>query len=143
MNTSPNNLQLADQCAMQTIMRPGESTVAVAIVRLLQSCRLDLSTEKHLQSGVEQALTKVSICFEREKRLSDRDIPDFFVKGGVVIECKMRNKARKIDVYKQLCRYAGHPEVTAIVLASNISMGLPPEINGKPVYAASLSRGWL
>lgn len=128
---------------MQTTTDSNHPVTAVDIVRLLQRCRLDLSTEKHLQAGVEQALTTAGIRFEREKRLSDRDIPDFFIEGGVTIECKMRHKARKKDVYKQLCRYAEHQEVTALVLASNISMGLPAEINGKALYAASLSRGWI
>jgi len=128
---------------MQTTTLSTPSATAVDIVRLLQRCRLDLSTEKHLQGGVAQALTDAGIPFEREKRLSEHDIPDFVVEGGVAIECKMRHKARKLDVYKQLCRYAEHEEVTALVLASNISMGLPAEINGKPLYAASLSRGWM
>lgn len=125
------------------IQQQVESATAVGIVRLLQRHRFDLSTEKHLQAGVEQALTAAGVAFEREKRLSDRDIPDFLVAGGVVVECKMKNKARKIDVFKQIERYAAHSAVSAIILASNISMGLPPEINGKPVYAASLSRGWI
>lgn len=116
---------------------------AIDIVRLLERHQFDLSTEKHLQSGVEEALSTAGFAFEREKRLSDRDIPDFLVVGGVVVECKMRNKARKIDVFKQIERYASHVDVSAIVLASNMVMGLPPEINGKPVYAASLSRGWI
>lgn len=120
-----------------------DNVTAIDIVRFLQRCRLDLSTEKHLQAGIEQALQATGIPFEREKRLSDRDIPDFFVKGGIVVECKMRNKARKIDIFKQITRYAEYLEVTAIILASNVSMGLPSEINGKPVYAASLSRGWM
>ncbi|KND57250.1 hypothetical protein BVER_00553c [Candidatus Burkholderia verschuerenii] len=123
--------------------RPVESSIAVDIVRLLQRHRFDLSTEKRLQSGVEQALTEAGFEFEREKRLSDQDIPDFLVAGGIAVECKMRNKARKIDIYKQIERYASHAAITAIVLASNVSMGLPEEINGKAIYAASLSRGWI
>ncbi len=119
------------------------SSSAIEIVRLLQRCRLDLSSEKHLQEGVEQAFAANGTVFEREKRLSAKDIPDFLVSGGVVVECKMRNKARKIAVYQQLCRYAAHQEVTAIVLATNASMALPPDIDGKPVYIASLSAGWL
>lgn len=115
----------------------------IEIVRLLQRCRLDLSSEKHLQEGIEHALTDSGIAFEREKRLSQKDIPDFLVEGGIVIECKMRKKARKIAIFQQLSRYAEHHEVSAIILAANLSMGLPPEINGKPVYAASLSAGWL
>jgi hypothetical protein len=120
-----------------------DNVTAVDIVRFLQRCRLDLSTEKHLQADIERALQATTLPFEREKRLSGSDIPDFLVKGGIVIECKMRNKARKIDIFRQLSRYAAYPEVTAIVLASNVSMGLPQEIDGKPVYAASLSKGWM
>lgn len=120
-----------------------DNVSAIDIVRFLQCCRLDLSTEKHLQHDIEQALQISCLSFEREKRLSERDIPDFFVKGGIVIECKMRNKSRKIDIYKQISRYASYYEVKSIVLASNVSMGLPSEINGKPIYAASLSRGWM
>ena len=118
-------------------------STAAAVVRLLERYQLDLSTEKHLQAGVEAAFIESGQVFEREKRLSARDIPDFLVEGGIVVECKLRGKSRKIDVYQQLLRYATHPDVSAIVLASNSVMGLPAEINGKPVYAASLSRGWI
>ncbi|ODP35094.1 hypothetical protein [Pandoraea sp. ISTKB] len=120
-----------------------EPEPAIALVRLLQQHRFDLSTEKHLQAEIEDVLLKAGITFEREKRLSAGDIPDFLVAGGVVVECKIRDKSRKIEVFKQLQRYAQHPSVSAIVLASNMAMGLPPDINGKPVYAASLSRGWI
>lgn len=123
---------------------PSESpeAIAIAVVRLLQRHRFDLSAEKKLQADVESALTATGIVFEREKVLSPRDIPDFLVAGGVVIECKMRG-ARKMDVWKQLCRYAEHDSVTALILAANFTMGLPAEIEGKPLFAASLSRGWL
>jgi hypothetical protein len=117
--------------------------LAVDVVRLLQRAQLDLSSEKHLQECIASLLESVGIAFEREIRLSDRDIPDFLLAGGIAIECKMRNKARKVAVYKQLCRYAEHEAVKVLVLASNMSIGLPPEINGKPVYVASLSHGWL
>lgn len=123
--------------------RGGAHLSAVDLVRFLQRHRFDLSSEKRLQGGIEEALTRAGIAFEREKRLSDRDIPDFLVAGGIVIECKMRDKARKMDIFKQLSRYAAYQEVAAIVLASNLTMGLPPDISGKAVYAASLSRGWL
>lgn len=118
------------------------SAIAIQLVRLIQCYRLDLSTEKRLQADLADALERANITFEREKHLSDRDIPDFLVAGGVVIECKM-HCARKIAIYRQLCRYAEHPAVRAIIMASNVSMGLPSSINGKPVFVASLSRGWL
>lgn len=112
------------------------------LVRLIESSRFDLSTEKHLQEDVASALREAGIQFVREKALSARDIPDFMV-GGVAIECKMRNKSRKMAIFQQLSRYAEHADVECIILASNLVMGLPGEINGKPLYAASLSKGWL
>lgn len=115
---------------------------AVDVVRLLRRVRVDLSTEKAMQAGIEVALTQFGVSFEREKRLDDRDIPDFLIDGGIVVECKLRGKARKIDIYKQLVRYAQSDLVKAIILASNTNMGLPEEIEGKPVYTASLSLGW-
>ncbi len=118
------------------------SIVAETIVQLVRRSRFDLSSEKKLQADLEEALKREGIAYEREKRLSGRDIPDFFI-DGVVVECKMHKKAQKMAIFKQLSRYAEHVDVKAIVLASNVPMGLPKEINGKPLYAASLSTGWL
>lgn len=131
---------------MSSAVHPSETpsieTDAAMVVRLIQRLRLDLSSEKQVQAQIEEALTTQNIGFEREKRLSAQDIPDFLLTGGIVVECKMRG-ARKMDIYRQLSRYATYPEVRALILASNLVMGLPPEINGKPVFAASLSRGWI
>ncbi|WP_323025669.1 hypothetical protein [Castellaniella sp.] len=120
-----------------------ELSTAMQVVRLLERYQFDLSTEKHLQAGVETAFLENGLVFEREKRLSARDIPDFLLEGGIVVECKLRGKSRKIDVYQQLLRYAQHQDVSTIVLASNSVMGLPDQMHGKPVYAASLSMGWI
>ena len=51
--------------------------------------------------------------------------------------------ARKKDVYRQLCRYAGHPRVSSLLLASNMSMGLPAQIEGKDAYFVKLGEAWL
>jgi hypothetical protein len=138
-----SNIQSLQAERMQEGIRTPLVPDVKGIVRILQRHRFDLSTEKRLQADIESVLAEAGIPFEREKRLSDADIPDFLITGGIVIECKIRNKARKMDVYKQLVRYAKHECVTSLVLAANLSMGLPAEINGKPVYAASLSRGWI
>lgn len=122
---------------------PGTPSIIVDVIRLVQRSRLDLSSEKHLQEGVAEVLQAAGIAYEREKRLSSKDIPDFLIAGGVVVECKMRNKSKKMDIFRQLARYATYPEVTAIILASNVSMGLPPELEGKPLFACSLSHGWI
>lgn len=113
------------------------------IISLLQSGRFDLSTEKALQRDIETLLAQRNLPFKREHRLSPEDVPDFIVEPGVVIECKIRGRHAKMAIYKQLQRYAQHEGVLSIILASNVSMGLPPAIGSTPIYAASLSRGWL
>lgn len=95
-----------------------------------------------MQAGIEEIFLAKSFDFEREKRLSPTDIPDFVLAGGLVVECKVRG-ARKMDIFRQLTRYASHDSVKSIILASNITMGLPVEISGKPIYAVSMARGWV
>ena len=130
-----------------------------SLVRLLSRTRVDLSSEKVMQSGIGVALASAGIPFAREHRLSIEDIPDFLIPTPevhtpcpralgrwIAVECKLKRRGggpRKIDIYRQIERYVRYPEVAAIILASNLSMGLPAEIGGKPVYAASLSKGWL
>lgn len=115
---------------------------ASEIVRLIQSARMTLSTEKALQAELSDLLQRSGIAFEREKFLSARDIPDFMLENGLVIECKLHG-ANKRDTYRQLCRYADHAQVSGLILALGGTMGLPAELNGKPVFIARLSQGWL
>ena len=124
----------------------------VLIVKRIALARVDLSSEKAMQYGIAVALESAGIPFEREHRLSNEDIPDFLIPcpreltQWIAVECKLKGRGggpRKIDTYRQIERYARHPEVAAIILASNLSMGLPAEIGGKPVYAVSLSKRWL
>lgn len=111
------------------------------IKALFERCQLDLSDEKRTQDGVGQVLTDHGIAHKREVRLSAADIPDFLLENGVVIEVKLRGQ-RKMSIYRQLRRYAKHSEVAAIVLMTNVAMGLPDEIEGKPAYFVSLSLGY-
>jgi hypothetical protein len=110
----------------------------------LQKQRFSTVQEKRTQIDVEQYLTVNETKFEREKRLSDHDIPDFLIHnelGGIVLEVKTRC-ARKA-IYRQLERYAEHREVDGLILLTGTSMGLPPTINGKPAIVVSLGAGWL
>jgi hypothetical protein len=111
------------------------------LIGLIRSARIDLSSEKRAQSGVEQVLTEAGIDFDREEPLTATDIVDFFV-DGVALELKLRG-ARKKEVYRQLCRYAHNPRVETILLASNMSMGLPAQIEGKDAYFVKLGEAWL
>lgn len=111
------------------------------ILHILSSARLDLSDEKRTQNDVAEILTRHGIAFAREYRLSQADIPDFMI-GAIAVEIKIKG-ARKKDIFKQISRYAAHDSVDVIILATNVTMGLPAQINGKPIYFASLGRAWL
>ncbi|MGG0939228.1 hypothetical protein ABHN11_24755 [Brevibacillus centrosporus] len=118
--------------------------VMSSLVEKLQLQRFSTEQEKLTQMDVECFLASIGICFEREKHLSDRDIPDFLIHtpaGSVVLEVKTRC-ARKA-IYRQLERYAQHQVVAGIILLTGTSMGLPPEIKGKPSVVASIGAGWL
>lgn len=112
------------------------------LVAVLHTIRPDLSVEKRTQADIATVLNRVGIPFEREKRLTASDIPDFLVDGRLVIEVKLKG-AQKMAVYHQLMRYAEHECVQGLILASSLSMTLPPEINGKPAVMIGLGRAWL
>lgn len=111
-------------------------------IRIVSSTRFDLSNEKRLQEQIANAFLSAGIHFLREYHLGDGDIPDFLLHDGVVLECKLHG-ASKIGVFRQLQRYAKHQIVSSIILVTNLSMGLPNQIEGKPAYFVSLSRAWL
>lgn len=112
-----------------------------SILGLLRAAKIDLSNEKRAQDDIAQVFTSSGIPFKREVRLSAADVVDF-LSDGFAIEVKLHG-ARKKAVYRQLCRYAKHPSVTALVLASSLSMGLPAQIEGKDAYFVKLGEGWL
>ena len=117
------------------------NTSIQTLIGLIRSARIDLSTEKRAQADVEQILTQAGIEFDREFPLTESDIIDFMVED-IGIELKLKG-ARKKEVYRQLCRYAGHPRVGGLLLASNLSMGLPGQIEGKDAYFVRLGEAWL
>lgn len=118
-------------------------TATAELCRILSSARLDLASEKATQAGIEAVLAANLPAgdFEREAVLGPGDRPDFMV-GTTAIEVKIQG-ARKMGIFRQLQRYAGYDRVSDLILISNIAMGLPGEIGGKPAYFISLGRGWL
>lgn len=115
------------------------------ICRLLASGRFDLSTEKATQADIHELLIAMlppGFEVEREKRLSPRDIPDFLIAGQVILEVKVKRGSSR-DTFGQVLRYAEHPEVTGVIVASNRAMLLPDHANGKPVRFVSLGRAWM
>ena len=111
------------------------------VIRLIHALRLPLGDEAAYQAGLGRALEGAGIGHVREHRLGPGDRVDFMLDDGTAVEVKLRGQARRI--YAQCERYCGYPEVRGLLLATNRAMGLPPEIAGKPVWYASLGRGWL
>jgi hypothetical protein len=117
------------------------------LVALIEAHRLPLSDEKDLQAELARVFDVAGIIYQREVSLSFADIPDFMVFGapgltrGIAVEVKIKGQRRAI--YRQIERYCAHEDVTGLVLATNVPMGVPDTIHGKPVALARLSRGWL
>lgn len=110
------------------------------LVRLIERLRLPLAREKVLQRELAPHLDRVGVDIRREHDLGDGDIIDFLI-DGVGLEIKIKGQRRAI--FRQCERYCGHDALQALVLATNVAMGLPSTILGKPVFVASLGRGWL
>lgn len=108
---------------------------------LMKRARLDLSDEKRTQNDLAELFSSQGVEFKREVRLGPGEIVDFMV-ADIAIEVKM-NRARKKSIFRQLERYAKSPDVAVLVLVTNIGMGLPEFIGGKPVYYISLGSAWL
>jgi len=117
--------------------------VITHIIAKLQSARVDLSNEKAAQQEIEQLFAGETFTMLREPRLNAQDVPDFFVPEiGLAIEVKLRTTS-KINCWRQLTRYAKHEKVKQLLLVTNLSMGLPQGIDGKPIFYLSLGRAWL
>jgi len=111
------------------------------LVPFFHARRFPLSDEKLLQVQIDDELTRLGVSFKREVRLSGKDVVDFLIEDKIALEIKIKGGKRAI--FRQCERYCSHERVTALVLATAVPMGFPPEILGKPCYVASLGRGWL
>jgi hypothetical protein len=115
---------------------------AAVVAAVLRTARLRASSEAALQESIRDTLTAAKLEFEREKPLGPKDRPDFLLAAGAVpIEAKARYPKKAI--YRQLCRYAEHQGVDAIILVTGTAMGMPAEINGKPIHVVSIGMGML
>ncbi len=110
------------------------------IVHLMSSRRFSLSDEKRLQAEMEELFTAAAFSFKREHRLDSRSIIDFMF-GDVGVEVKI--KGSRLNIYRQLERYAEFEAVRCLLLVTNVPMGLPELINGKPAHVINLARAWL
>lgn len=114
------------------------------LLEFLSSLRLDAAQEKRAQLQLDEALEKAGWSYEREHRLSSRDIVDFFVDvDGQKVALELKTRAQRKRIYRQVERYAQHETVAAVILLTGTAMQLPETINHKPAYVVSLGAGWL
>ncbi len=120
--------------------RDNTMQVVENVIRILNSKRLNLNSEKELQKEIENLFVDKGLVHQREYRLDENNIPDFFI-DGVAIEIKI--KGAKKAIYKQCERYCNFEQTKALLLITSRSMGFPKQINGKDCYYYSLSKNWL
>lgn len=114
------------------------------LARLLGQGRFDLSTEANCQADIE-TLLRANLpegAVSREHRLTPSDRPDFLIAERFVIEVKVKGAGRAA-IERQLLRYAVHPQVEGLVLATGVAMSLPPRLYGKPLAVVGMGRAWL
>ncbi|SIJ20642.1 bacteriophage protein gp37 [Mycobacteroides abscessus subsp. abscessus] len=131
--------EIWDQFPVPSISGRLESVLAQELVDVLRNHTHRGSREFDIQDSIERVLRAKGYQVERERRLSERDRPDFLINEHVVIEVKM--KASGTAVLAQIGRYAEHRQVRAIVVASprHSTLGQIPElIHGVPIYPVSL-----
>lgn len=117
------------------------ATTARAIVTAIEASRIQLATEDLAHESIAWALAAVGITAEREVTLDAASRVDFLA-GCVAVEVKVKGARRAI--WRQACRYAAHPRVHAVVIATSVALPRDlGQVEGKPVLTASLSRGWL
>lgn len=114
------------------------------LLELLERGRFDLTTEAATQAGIERLLIAdlPLSAVSREHRLGPGDRPDFLIDGRIVVEVK-GPRHRAPAVQRQLERYALHPCVEAIILATSRAMHMPAQVGGVPVRVLNLGRAWL
>lgn len=114
---------------------------------VLQRIRAPLSDEKRTQAVIGAGLLAAAIPFERECRLSTKDIVDFLLfpeePDAIGVEVKLRSSG-PMAVWRQLERYASSPRVAGgLILVTNRAMRLPPNAHGVPLALVALGLPWL
>lgn len=99
---------------------------------LIRSTRLRFGTESDLQDDLEKMLTAAGVVFIRECRLTKRHTIDFWIEGGIGVECKVDGSVSEIA--PQLMNYAESPKVETLLLVTSRARHRfqTNELRGKP-----------
>ena len=117
------------------------------IFQLLKKNPLELQDEKVLQTQMAALFTKNGISYRREFSLNQRNTIDFMIDdpqlhpGSIGVEVKI--KGSKKAIYRQCERYCAFPEISALILVTNKSIGFPESLEQKPCFVANLGVAWL
>jgi len=114
---------------------------ARAIVTHLRKSVFPSPVETVLQERVEAALALGGWQAQREVKLNERDRIDFLIDHTIGLEVKCRHGRR--STFRQLERYCQSGKLTNLILLTNTFMGLPPEIEGVPLYMVAINRSAL
>lgn len=112
-----------------------------AVVAELKRHRFTAANEKELQVGVARVLDAMGLKYEREVRLSEHDVVDFFVAPALGIELKVGGGLAAVT--RQCYRYLGHDELSELLVVTTRSRlaQLPPQMRGKRLAVVSLMGG--
>lgn len=120
-------------------MQSDAAPIMAHLAHVLGHAAFRFSSESELHEGVASVLRDEGIEFAREWSLGQGDRVDFFV-DGVALEIK--TEGSRSALLRQLHRYAMHPHVQAVVLASTRRLhcaAVPARMNGKLASAILLN----
>jgi hypothetical protein len=115
----------------------------VDIIQALRMQRFTLETEKLLQAQIRSFLHGrfTTLRIEPEYILDPHNVIDFLLDNRVGVEVKIKGSKR--EIFRQCERYCDFELIQVLILVTNLSMGFPPEINGKSCYVIKLGQAWL
>jgi hypothetical protein len=114
--------------------------LVATVSRVLETHRFRYSSERDLQTGIEQVLRAAGLSPQREAALGDAGTIDFLV-DGLGIEIKV--KGSRVEVTRQVHRYLQHASIAALMLVTTRAelARLPATISGKRVFTHHLTSG--
>ena len=110
------------------------------IAKLLSRHRFLIGSETTVQNQVANVFDEAGIIYEREHRLDRKNRIDFLA-GSTGIEVKI--KGAKRGIYRQIKRYCDFDQISEIILLTGVAVGMPKQINSRPIRVVSLGAAWI
>lgn len=111
---------------------------------LISTHKFRYSNEKELQKCLEELFISKNIPFERETRLSNKDIVDFVIEldiGRTGVEIKVDGSRNSL--LRQINRYLSYESITAVFIIGSPYWlnNLPIQLNNKGIYRHRILTG--